>query len=48
MRSFKVLRRGGRLCSIAGVPELRTAGDLGKPLPLRVAYGGLFALMAHR
>jgi alcohol dehydrogenase len=28
------------------VPELRTAGDLGKPLPLRVAYGGLFALMA--
>jgi alcohol dehydrogenase len=46
MRSFKVLRRGGRLCSIAAVPELRTAGDLGKPLPLRVAYGGLFALMA--
>jgi alcohol dehydrogenase len=46
IRSFKVLRRGGRLCSIAGVPELRTAGDLGKSLPLRVAYGGLFALMA--
>ena len=46
MRSFKVLRRGGRLCSIAAVPELRTAGDLGKPLPLQVAYGGLFALMA--
>jgi NADPH:quinone reductase-like Zn-dependent oxidoreductase len=46
MRSFKVLRRGGRLCSIAGVPELRTAGDLGKRLPLRVALGGLFALMA--
>lgn len=46
MRSFKVLRRGGRLCSIAAVPERRTAGDLGKPLPLRIAYGVLFALMA--
>ena len=46
MRSFKVLRRGGKLCSIAAVPEMRTAGDLGKPLPLRAAYGGLFALMS--
>ena len=46
MRSFKVLRRGGRLCSIAGMPERRTAGDLGKPLPLRIAYGALFAMMA--
>jgi NADPH:quinone reductase-like Zn-dependent oxidoreductase len=28
------------------MPERRTAGDLGKPLPLRIAYGALFAMMA--
>jgi alcohol dehydrogenase len=46
LRSFKVLRRGGKLCSISAVPELRTAGDLGKSGPATVAYATLFALMS--
>ncbi|GAB4185021.1 MAG: NADP-dependent oxidoreductase [Wenzhouxiangellaceae bacterium] len=46
MKSFAVLRRGGKLCSIAGVPEPRTAGDLGKNPILTILYGGLFTLMS--
>jgi NADPH:quinone reductase-like Zn-dependent oxidoreductase len=45
-RSIRVLRRGGRLCSISAVPEWRTAGDLGKPMPARLAYSLLFAVIS--
>lgn len=45
-RSIRVLRRGGRLCSIAAAPEWRTAGDLGKPGAAWLGYAALFALIS--
>lgn len=42
-RSMAVLRRGGKLCSIAALPERRTAGDMGKMGSGKAFYAILFA-----
>ena len=45
-RSFRVLRKGGKLCSISGMPEPRTADDLNKGGLLRHFYWLLFACLS--
>ncbi|MEM9303318.1 MAG: NADP-dependent oxidoreductase [Pseudomonadota bacterium] len=45
-RSYKVLRRGGKLCTISATPEARTARDLGKGPVATGLYASLFALLS--
>ena len=45
-RSFDVLKRGGKLCSITATPEARTAADLNRGPLFTGLYGALFGLMS--
>jgi alcohol dehydrogenase len=47
-RSFAVVKRGGMVVSIAGVPEPRTADDLGAGLPIRALFWLISAKLRRR